>query len=138
MIQPALRDRQDRMVVFAPVTVGGQQDYMVHRHLRAIDMNTLLLKTHPGRPGRRGGTILFAGCPAGVMPSVPQVIRNTVRLVDDCSIAFDFATVKNKKVFGASRYDDKLLLGGLPSTSGMKYRYGNSNRRPVSGLMNWK
>ena len=53
-------------------------------------------------------------------------MRNTKKLLDDCSLDFDRNSLKNKKIFSASRYDDKLLLEKL-AWDGMIYRYGKQN-----------
>jgi len=56
----------------------------------------------------------------------PEILHTTKKLMDDCSIAFDFTNSKNKKTFTQSRYDDKLLLEKL-ALDGWKYRYGNDS-----------
>ena len=56
----------------------------------------------------------------------PGIIENTVKLLDDCNLSFDLESHKNKKLFSASRYDDKLLLEKL-AWDGMMYRYGRNN-----------
>jgi len=44
---------------------------------------------------------------------VPLVIDSTKKLLDDCDLQFDRESLKNKKIYSASRYDDKLLLEKL-------------------------
>jgi DNA polymerase-3 subunit alpha len=46
--------------------------------------------------------------------------------MEECSLSFDHESQKNKKIFSASRYDDKLLLEKL-AWDGMVYRYGKNN-----------
>jgi hypothetical protein len=43
----------------------------------------------------------------------PLLAANTRKLLDDCNLQFDRESLKNKKIFSASRYDDKLLLEKL-------------------------
>ena len=43
----------------------------------------------------------------------PLIIKNTEKLLTQCSFDFDFKQNRNKKVFTRSRYDDKLLLEKL-------------------------
>ena len=45
----------------------------------------------------------------------------------NAALTFDSPQLKNKQIFSASRYDDKLLLEKL-ALDGMKYRYGKSNK----------
>ncbi|MBN2861808.1 MAG: DNA polymerase III subunit alpha, partial [Bacteroidales bacterium] len=56
----------------------------------------------------------------------PEIIKNTNKLLEECSLSFDFENQKNKKIFSAGRYDDKLLLEKL-AWDGMIYRYGENN-----------
>ena len=46
----------------------------------------------------------------------------------------DFNSVKNKQIFTASRYDDKLLLEKL-ALDGMAYRYGSNNKEARKRIM---
>ncbi len=62
-----------------------------------------------------------------VFQNYPEIIRNTEKLMNSCSISFDFTTVKNKKLFTESANDDKLLLEKL-ELGGMMYRYGKDNQ----------
>jgi DNA-directed DNA polymerase III PolC len=48
------------------------------------------------------------------------------KLLKECSLSLDFESQKNKKIFSASRYDDRLLLEKL-AWDGMIYRYGKNN-----------
>jgi DNA polymerase-3 subunit alpha len=57
----------------------------------------------------------------------PELIRNTERITGRCNIAFDFKSIKNKKTFTGSAYDDRLLLEKLAG-DGLIYRYGNNNK----------
>ena len=58
--------------------------------------------------------------------NIPWLASNTQKLLDDCNLQFDRESLKNKKIFSASRYDDKLLLEKL-AWDGMIYRYGKNN-----------
>jgi DNA polymerase-3 subunit alpha len=46
--------------------------------------------------------------------------------VEACNISFDFTSIKNKRLFGQTAYDDRLLLQKL-ALDGMVYRYGKNN-----------
>jgi len=117
---------EQQLVALLPVTFAGQGEYDLHCHLRAIGNNTLLSKLTP--PDLASQKELFV--PPDFIPIIysdyPQIIRNTERLTDECEMLMDFDSVKNKRVFTSSRYDDRLLLEKL-ALDGMIYRYGKSN-----------
>jgi len=115
-----------RMVIMQPVTFNDQTDIFIHKSLRAVDNNILLSHL---KPSQYAGEDEFFHSPQTVRDtfgSYPGIINNTVRLIEDCSLSFDFDNHKNKKIFSASRYDDKLLLEKL-AWDGMIYRYGKNN-----------
>ena len=119
------RNFPEKLVVWQPVTFQSQTGQFLHQALRAINHNVLISKLQGNQ---------FAGEPEIMdfqnlrqqFRDYPKIIRNTERLMDNCSISFDFKSVKNKKVFGQSAYDDKLLLEKL-ALEGMVYRYGKHN-----------
>ncbi len=114
-----------KLVVCQPVTFCGKYDFLLHKHLRAIDHNLLLSKitsTHIGCESdlfRSFDDLLIA------FADFPEILQTTKKMIDDCSIIFDFKSIKNKQCFTGSRYDDKLLLEKL-ALDGWKYRYGNN------------
>ena len=126
LVTSRYRYYEQQLVTLLPVTFASTQDHELHRHLRAIGNNTLLSKLTP--PDLASEKELFL--PPDFVPIIysdyPQIIRNTERLTDECSIQMDFDTVKNKRIFTSSRYDDRLLLEKL-ALDGMTYRYGKSN-----------
>ncbi len=115
-----------RMVIMQPVTFNDQTDIFIHKSLRAVDNNILLSHL---KPSQCAGEDEFFHSPhmiRDIFGSYPGIINNTARLIGDCSLSFDFDNHKNKKIFSASRYDDKLLLEKL-AWDGMIYRYGKNN-----------
>ena len=116
-----------RCVILHTVTMESPADYPVHRSLRAVDNNILLSRLTPEMTGSPDEYIIPEADASGPFSMWPQVTDNTRRLLNDCSLEIDFTTPKNKKIYSASRYDDKLLLEKL-AWDGMKYRYGKNNR----------
>jgi DNA-directed DNA polymerase III PolC len=117
---------KNRMVILEPVTLGETDDYFIHRSLRAADNNILLSHLSPLQCA---GSNEFFHSRESLMKTfseLPEITDNTNRLLNDCNISFDFTSPKNKKIFSASRYDDKLLLEKL-AWDGMVYRYGKQN-----------
>lgn len=114
------------MVLLLPVTFNAPGDIQVHKSLRAIDNNILLSHL---KPWQCAGEDEFFRNPLQIKQiedGYPWIIENTLKLIDDCKIEFDFESPKNKRIFSASRYDDKLLLEKL-AWDGMVYRYGKQN-----------
>ncbi len=113
-----------KLVVCQPVTFSGKYDFLLHKHLRAIDHNTLLSKITPVQIGCESDLFRTFDELLVAFADFPEILHTTKKLIDDCTINFDFKTIKNKQCFSASRYDDKLLLEKL-ALDGWRYRYGN-------------
>ncbi|MDQ1332002.1 MAG: error-prone polymerase, partial [Bacteroidota bacterium] len=117
---------RDKLVIMHPVTFAKNDDIFIHKSLRAVDNNILLSHL---KPWQCAGENEFLHPPDDLrrtFSEYPGIIGNTIKLIEDCNLSFDFKSHKNKKIFSASRYDDKLLLEKL-AWDGMKYRYGNQN-----------
>jgi len=114
------------MVIMQPVTFNDNDDIFIHKSLRAVDNNILLSHL---KLSQCAGDNEFLHSPEILRQSFseyPEIIKNTDKLLEECSLSFDFESQKNKKIFSASRYDDKLLLEKL-AWDGMIYRYGRQN-----------
>ncbi|SDC92662.1 DNA polymerase III subunit alpha [Williamwhitmania taraxaci] len=121
---------QCKMVALAPVAFADAMGYELHRHLRAMEANTLLSKLTP--------EMLAAADEVPVSPddlrhrfaSLPLLIENAELLADCCSLTIDLKGSKNKQTFTGSRYDDQLLLEKL-AFDGLEYRYGRHDKVAV-------
>jgi DNA polymerase-3 subunit alpha len=120
------RYKQAKLLALLPVTFAGNNHYLLHKHLRAIDKNTLLSKITDKDLALPGEQFITPDFIRIIYGDYPQIIRNTERLINDCTINIDFSTNKNKRTFTGSRYDDKLLLEKL-AMEGLEYRYGRTN-----------
>ncbi|KAF0203581.1 MAG: DNA-directed DNA polymerase III [Bacteroidetes bacterium] len=121
----------DRFVIHAPFTFADENGYELHRYLRAIDNNILLSRLTAEMVA--GSSRMFTE-PAklkSLFGQYPALIANTKRMAGRCSIDFDFTTIKNKKTFTGSSYDDRLLLEKL-ANDGLEYRYGKNNREAAA------
>jgi len=115
------------MVILQPVTFASSDDVQIHRSLRAVENNILLSHLKPWQCA--GENEFFKSPPffAGLKADGRKwLIDNTDNLINDCELNFDCESLKNKKFFSASRYDDRLLLEKL-AWDGMLYRYGSNN-----------
>jgi len=114
------------MVLLHPATFASADDIFIHKSLRAVDNNILLSHLKPDQCAGEDEFFREPGFENKISSSHPQIVENTKKLIDDCSLDFDRNNLKNKKIFSASRYDDKLLLEKL-AWDGMVYRYGKQN-----------
>lgn len=118
---------QSRLVILHPVTFKDNIGYILHKNLRAIDHNTLISKLSPEHVALQNETMLPVDSLILHYENYPQIIQNTEKLIADCSIGFDYQSIKNKQTFTGNRYDDKILLEKL-ARDGLKYRYGEKDR----------
>jgi error-prone DNA polymerase len=119
------RKHPEKLVVWQPVTYKNTEGQFLHKALRAIDHNVLISKLQENQFASQAETIDYNDL-MHQFQDHPEIIRNTEKLMNACSISFDFKSVKNKKLFGQSAYDDRLLLQKL-ALDGMIYRYGKNN-----------
>ncbi|HAH25785.1 MAG TPA: DNA polymerase III subunit alpha [Prolixibacteraceae bacterium] len=120
------RNCQDKLLVWQPVTFSDEKSWLIHKCLRAIDHSTLLSKLTVGQFADQQQVMLPETRLRDSFQQYPQMIENTLWLLDQCSIDFDFKVSKNKKTYSQTREDDKLLLEKL-ALDGMLYRYGKNN-----------
>ncbi len=125
LLSSPLRNRQSKLVVRNPVTFANGRGFELHRHLRAIDNNTLLSKLDPSFMAGPDELMLPADEVLKAFEYYPDILRNTERMMAGCHIEFDFHSIKNKKTFTGSLYDDKILLEKL-AMDGLAYRYGKN------------
>ncbi len=126
LITSEYRQFQDKLLVWQPVTFRDQTGWFLHKSLRAIGHNTLISKLQPGQVAAQDETMVPVMQLKKVFESYPGILKTTQKILDECTIGFDFPAVKNKKTFSQSAYDDKLLLEKL-ALDGLTYRYGKNN-----------
>ncbi len=125
------RDLIPRMVIMAPVTFRTMQDYELHRNFRAVAHNMLLSRLIPGQVASPDEVMHPAEDWRRATREFPEIVSNTERLAEACSIGFDFKSCKNRKTFTGDPYDDRVLLGKL-AMDGLIYRYGDGNAGALS------
>lgn len=115
-----------KMVILSPVTISGKTEHNLHRILRAIDLNVILSKL---------GSQDYCGEEETMKPldgliqafgAYPQIISNTVTVMESCHFEFDFDKPKNKRHYTESPAGDNILLTTL-AQAGLKKRYGDKN-----------
>src|SRR5664280_789466 len=117
---------RNMMVLLLPVTFATTDDIFIHRSLRAVDNNILLSHLQPWQCAGEDEFFRDRAEREKILKEYPWLLNNTKKLLEDCNLQFDRDSLKNKKIYSASRYDDKLLLEKL-AWDGMIYRYGKNN-----------
>ncbi len=119
------RNFPEKLVVWQPVTFQCQTGRFLHKSLRSIAHNTLISKLQPSQFADEAEDMDYPTL-LNQFRNFPEIVGNTQKLLDSCSLNIDFKSNKNKKMFTQSVYDDKLLLEKL-AFEGMVYRYGKCN-----------
>ncbi len=121
---------RSRLVVRQPVSFLHERDHALHRHLRAIDHNILLSQLKPSHLAEKSEVLLSPDLLHCAYDDYPEIRQNSEAIVKDCWMDFDFTTVKNKRTFTGTGFDDKVLLEKL-ALEGMEYRYGRGNKEAL-------
>lgn len=127
------QNRQDKLVALQPVSFRNKRDFNSHRLLRAIDKGLLLSmlpKTEQTTPDEM---FLSQQELYELYKNYPQIIKNTERLLNGCSINFDYTTNKNKHTYTGSVAEDFELLQ-RECYAGLQYRYGNPGKQVLQRL----
>ncbi|MEO6915163.1 MAG: PHP domain-containing protein, partial [Chitinophagaceae bacterium] len=122
---------REKFVVRQPVTFSDKTEYNMHRLLRAIDKNELLSKQDKKDLAEPHETFIGPDDLSKVFINYPELIENTAKVLDSCSIDMEFGVDKTKKVYGGSLADDKDFLRKL-AMDGLHRRYGPSNRNALA------
>ncbi len=115
-----------RLVLLCPATFATQEEILLHRHLRAIDHNTLLADLPDGAAAGRGELFLPPRTLYHAFRDEERIIANTKRVLESCSFEFDFSTPKNRRTFTGDEHDDMQLLSKL-AADGRRRRYGTDD-----------
>lgn len=115
----------EKLVVWQPVTFHDQTGMFLHKALRAIEHNTLISKLSKDQYADETEKMDHLEL-QNQFRNYPEIVANTQRVLDSCSIEFNLTLPKNKKTFTQSVGEDKRLLEKL-AFEGMNYRYGKEN-----------
>ena len=122
-----LRHHQDKLVVLAPVVSVSEEDYELHRTLRAIDRNTVHTKLTPRDLAKRGDRLLPPATLQQFYRPYPAIVRNTQRIIDSCTVELETGLRVNRQTFTGSKDGDYQLLEKL-ALAGVARRYPPGRR----------
>ena len=120
-----LMEFKDKLVVQQPVTFRNKRDFNAHRLLRAIDNNTLLSKLSTTEQASEEEKMFPIQNLANAFSEYSFILENTERLMNACSIHFDFfegRKPQNLKNYLGNKQEDETLLEKL-CQDGLPYRY---------------
>lgn len=115
-----------KFVVRHPVTFQNKIYYNTHRLLRAIDKNIIGSKLQPADVAGKHEDFISPSELLKKFNQYPEMVTNTNKVMDSCSVEMDFKTDKTKKVYSGSAEEDKKLLSTL-AWEGMQLRYGGES-----------
>ncbi len=107
---------RDKLVLLQSVSFRSKRDYNAHRLLRAIDNNTLLSKLPKEEQASFSQQMFPEEELLKEFQDFPYIIENTRKLMQACSVEFDFGTKRinrNLQVFGNNKTEDIKKLREL-------------------------
>ncbi len=114
-----------KLVVQQPVTFRNKADFNAHRLLRAIDNNVLLSKLPKEEEANEEEKMFPVQNLAAAFSEYPFILENTEKLLNRCSIHFDFSKGRkpqNLNSYSGSVEEDEKLIEKL-CYEGLPYRY---------------
>lgn len=121
----------DKLVAFNSVVFADQDEFKTHKLLRAIDQNVVLDRLDTRFIAHSSSYFQPPEVITKLYELYPELLQNTIKLMDSCSINLDTKSNKNRQRFTVSRKDDIILLEKL-AMEGMVYRYGKNNKEALS------
>jgi len=122
-----LKNYLHKLVVFAPVSFLDKEGYRVHKLLRCIDLNIVIGKLDTAYCAKASEYMYTPEELYAIYEAYPEIIENTKRILDSCSIQLHDTSLNNRQTFTGSRSGDMKLLGKL-ARNGCLRRYGPRNR----------
>ncbi|WP_400070743.1 DNA polymerase III subunit alpha [Zobellia russellii] len=118
---------KDRLVLLHTVSFQSKRGFNTHRLLRAIDNNTLLSKLPVHEQGQETDQFLSEDKIKLIHIDFPEILENTLRLLNNCNIKFDFSETKpkNQRAYSNNEELDFRFLQKL-AHQGIPYRYKNA------------
>jgi DNA polymerase-3 subunit alpha len=122
-----LRNHQDKLVVFSPVTFKDNWTYRAHKLLRCIDLNIVISRLDAKQCARNGEYFRPQGELEEIFDQYPRILANTRHILSDCSITMNDSPDNNRKTFTGDVRDDIKLLTKL-AEGGCSRRYGKNKK----------
>ena len=124
--------RQQDLVALMPVTFRNKRDFNTHRLLRTVAKNTVVSMLPKEELAQADECFRNEEDLRTVYRDFPQLLENSTRLLEQCSITFD-GTDKTRKVFGGSIALDREKLH-RDTHEGLRYRYPNADPKVIARM----
>jgi len=114
-----------KIVILHTVTFRTKQDLNAQRLLKAIGENTLLSMIDPQCQGGERDVMLGMEAFRQLYHDFPEVIKNTERVLEECTVVFDFnreTNQKNQTHYSGTAAGDSRMIREL-CKKGLRYRY---------------
>jgi len=125
-----LKNHQEKLVVFSPITFLNQEGLRTHKLLRCIDLNIVVGKLEPSMHAKSNEIIYSCDELSNAFQQYPEILQNTSRIMDTCSIDMHNDYSHNRMTFTGSVKDDFALLEKL-AINGCLSRYGGRNKKAM-------
>ena len=125
------KEYQDKLVALHTISFKRKEnDYRLHKILRAIDLCTILPKLKEADLAPSNQFFVEQTQLKKKYQLFPILIDNSQNILDQCSIDFEFGTPKNKASFTESLEKDNELLLEI-AKKGFDYRYKKQNSKAL-------
>ncbi len=125
-----LKDFQDKLVIYSPITFKDDDGWKTHKLLRCIDLNIVIGKLEPKHCANSSEFFYSPDKLTVLFSQYPKIIENTERLLSQCSFSMESSKRNNRLTFTGSVDDDATLLDKL-AINGCVRRYGHRNRKAM-------
>lgn len=125
-----VKNHQEKLVIFSPITFNNKEGFATHKLLRCIDKNIIL--GNLGKKDHAHNTEIIIP-PSKIEKSFaayPSIIKNTYKVLNECSIEMKSTPLNNRKHFTGSKKDDFKLLSKL-ALNGCNNRYQKGNKEAL-------
>ena len=116
LINPEYKSLIHKMVILHPVTFKSEEEFKLHKILRAVAGNILLSRLTEKDYCNKNEAFIPKKLLLNQFEPYPEIIENTKLVVNECSFDFDFKTPKNKKHFTDSTLNDFKQRYARPSS----------------------
>ncbi len=122
----------NKMLVLHSVSFKNSDDYILSKHLQAIDKNILISQVSENIYSNKNEVFLSPKYIRQVFSDYPKIIENTLNLLKSCSLNFD-KNNKNKLFFTDSKVSDINLLRRY-AFKGFAKRYSIHNKKALERI----
>lgn len=125
-----LKNHQDKLVIFNPVTFENEAYYKLHQMLRCIDLNVIIGKINHAHCAKSTETFLSPEHLEQTFSQYPQILQNTYRILDSCEVEMEGNPQNNRRTFTGSPAGDYKLLCKL-AVEGCFRRFGRDHEEAL-------